>query len=189
MTYNIKGVKVIDGYFPDWIVDDVAQWLTEYCPMYYNNAPYGDYKQTRFWGNTVIRDDNFSDTSPYYWFFSYFCECIKKDICRDKPISHIHRLLVNAQSPDMESQLHDDRHIPATSVIYHAFGESGDTEFATGDRVRFRQGRIIVFDSSLIHKGNPPYVHDRMRISLGAIADHKDNSPSITTQGGYSANG
>ena len=33
MTYNIKGVKVIDGYFPDWIVDDVAQWITEYCPM------------------------------------------------------------------------------------------------------------------------------------------------------------
>ena len=43
MTYNIKGVNVIDGYFPDWIVDDVAQWLTEYCPLYYNNAPYGDY--------------------------------------------------------------------------------------------------------------------------------------------------
>ena len=36
MTYNIKGVNVIDGYFPDWIVDDVAQWLTEYCPLYYN---------------------------------------------------------------------------------------------------------------------------------------------------------
>ena len=70
MTYNIKGVNVIDGYFPDWIVDDVAQWLTEYCPLYYNNAPYGDYKDTRFWGNTVIRDDNFTETSPYYWFLS-----------------------------------------------------------------------------------------------------------------------
>ena len=33
MTYNIKGVNVIDGYFPDWIVDDVALWLTEYLSL------------------------------------------------------------------------------------------------------------------------------------------------------------
>ena len=185
MTYNIEGVNVIDGYFPDWIVDDVANWLTDYCPMYYNNAPYGDASSSRFWGNTVIRNDDFTDTSPYYWFFSYLCECVKKDICNDKPISHIHRLLVNAQSSDMQSEFHDDRHISATSVIYHAFGESGDTEFASGDRVRFRQGRLIVFDSKIKHKGNPPYVHDKMRISLGVIADHvpKDSSATITQQG------
>ena len=33
-------IKVIDGYFPDWMIDDVATWLTDYCPLYYNNAPY-----------------------------------------------------------------------------------------------------------------------------------------------------
>ena len=164
-------IKVIDGYFPDWMIDDVATWLTDYCPLYYNNAPYGDYNESRFMGNTVIRNNEFTDPSPWYWFFAYLNECIQKDICKDKDISHIHRLLVNAQSPDMTSQMHTDHDKDATSIIYHAFGESGDTVFEDGSKVCFRKGRMIVFDSKIKHMGKPP--KDGMRISLGVIAPHR----------------
>ena len=165
---SLTDIRVIDDYFPQWMVKDVGEWVTDYCPLYYNNAPYGDYKQSRFMGNTVIRDNAFTDTSPWYWFFAYLNECIIKDICKDTPISHIHRVLVNGQSPDMVSEMHTDHDRKATSVVYHAFGDSGDTIFETGERVEFKQGRLIVFDSSIKHMGTPPA--SGFRVTLGVIA-------------------
>ena len=164
-------IEIIDDYFPNWMVQDVAEWLTDYCPLYYNNAPYGDYNKSRFLGNTVIRDNEFTDTSPWYWFFAYINECVIKDIATRPPCSHIHRLLVNGQTPDMISEFHTDHDVPATSIIYHAYGKDGDTEFANGKVIPFKQGRMVVFDSSLHHRGNPP--SKGMRLSLGIIAPHK----------------
>ena len=164
-------IKVIDGYFPDWIVDDVGDYLSTDFPFFYNNTPYGDYSKARFWGNTVIRDNEFTNETPWYWFFAYFNQCIMKDICKDLPLTHVHRLLVNAQNPGHTSQTHTDFNRPATSVIYHAYGEDGDTTFANGERVAFKRGRIIVFSSLLEHDGEPPT--NDIRISLGAICPHQ----------------
>ena len=65
-------IKVIDGYFPDWIVDDVGDYLSTDFPFFYNNTPYGDYSKARFWGKTVIRDNEFTNETPWYWFFAWY---------------------------------------------------------------------------------------------------------------------
>ena len=178
MTYGNDNIKVIDGYFPDWLIDDVGEYLSTDFPYFYNNTPYGDYSKARFWGNTVIRDNEFTPETPWYWFFAYFNECILKDICKDLPLSHIHRLLVNAQNPGHESQMHTDFNHKATSIIYHAYGDDGSTVFEDGTEVPFKQGRLVIFDSRIVHDGNPPT--NDIRITLGAIAPHKgvhrDNS-------------
>ena len=171
MTYSTHDVKVIDGYFPDWLIEDVGNYLSTDFPMYYNNTPYGDYKKARFWGNTVIRDNEFTGETPWYWFFAYLNECIMKDICKDLPLSHIHRVLVNAQHPHQVSQTHTDFNHKATSIIYHAYGQSGDTTFADGHRVPFKEGRLVIFDSQKEHDGEPP--NEDIRITLGVIAPHK----------------
>ena len=116
-------------------------------------------------------DNEFTNETPWYWFFAYFNQCVMKDICKDLPLTHVHRLLVNAQNPGHTSQTHTDFNRPATSIIYHAYGEDGDTTFANGERVAFKRGRIIVFSSLLEHDGEPPTKD--IRISLGAICPHK----------------
>ena len=170
MTHLNTKVTVIDDYFPSWMVRDVGNYLSTDFPFFYNNTPYGDYSKARFWGNTVIRNNEFTEETPWYWFFAYFNECIIKDVCADLPLSHVHRLLVNAQNPGHVSQTHTDFNHAATSIIYHAYGDSGCTTFATGEKVEFKQGRIIYFDSRLEHDGDPPLKD--IRISLGAICPH-----------------
>ena len=32
-------IKVIDGYFPDWLIDDVGEYLSTDFPFFYNNTP------------------------------------------------------------------------------------------------------------------------------------------------------
>ena len=34
MTYSTHDVKVIDGYFPDWLIEDVGKYLSTDFPMY-----------------------------------------------------------------------------------------------------------------------------------------------------------
>ena len=34
----MSDIKVIDGYFPDWIVDDVGEYLATDFPFFYNNC-------------------------------------------------------------------------------------------------------------------------------------------------------
>ena len=62
MTYSTHDVKVIDGYFPDWLIEDVGKYLSTDFPMYYNNTP-TEY-ESKFWGNTVIRDNEFTGETP-----------------------------------------------------------------------------------------------------------------------------
>lgn len=164
----MSDIKVIDGYFPDWIVDDVGDYLSTDFPFFYNNTPYGDYSKARFWGNTVIRDNEFTNETPWYWFFAYFNQCIMKDICKDLPLTHVHRLLVNAQNPGQTSQTHTDFNRPATSITILTICMVDDTRSRT---IEVKRGRIIVFDSLLEHDGEPPT--NDIRISLGAICPHR----------------
>ena len=66
-------VKVIDDYFPPWLVDIVSK-DTESMPVKYTNSPYADFEKARFFGTMLYLDDKFQDL-PYYWFIDYFNRC------------------------------------------------------------------------------------------------------------------
>ena len=71
MTHLNTKITVIDDYFPSWMVRDVGNYLSTDFPFFYNNTPYGDYSKARFWGNTVIRNNEFTEETPWYWSVSY----------------------------------------------------------------------------------------------------------------------
>ena len=52
--------RVIDNYFPDWMVDMIAMDL-ESIPVKYTNSPYADFKKSRFFGSMLMLDDKFQD--------------------------------------------------------------------------------------------------------------------------------
>ena len=166
---SILMYRVIDDYFPQWMVDEFAQWVTNECPLYYNNTPHGNYEEARFFGNTIVWNDNPSNDVNPHWFVSYLCDAVKKDICKDVPILHIMRVLVNAQFPGEDAPTHVDADDPATSIIYHAWGDSGDTVI-DGDTIEFKQGRLIIFDARTPHYGKGP--DKGVRFSLGLVAPH-----------------
>ena len=45
-------VKVIDNYFPQFIVDDVSQ-ATQKMPVAYTNSPYRHFHKSRFFGTML----------------------------------------------------------------------------------------------------------------------------------------
>ena len=51
-----KTPRVVDNYFPDWIVERVSKDL-EYFPVTYTNSPYRDFKRCRFFGNMLMEED------------------------------------------------------------------------------------------------------------------------------------
>ena len=163
--------KVIDDYFPQWMVDEFAQWVTNDCPLYYTNTPHGNYEEARFFGNTIIWNDNPSGLNGVapHWFVPYMCDAIKKDICKDIPFAYILRVLVNAQFPGEDAPTHTDYDGPSTTVIYHAWGENGDTVI-DGEVVEFKQGRLIIFDSRIPHYAKGP--DKGVRFSLGLVLPH-----------------
>ena len=163
--------RVIDNYFPQWMVDEFAQWVTNDCPLYYTNTPHGNYEEARFFGNTIVWNDNPSglNGATPHWFVSYLCDAVKKDICKDSPFAYIMRVLVNAQFPGEDAPTHTDYDGPSTTVIYHAWGENGDTVI-DGEVVEFKQGRLIIFDSRIPHYAKGP--DKGVRFSLGLVLPH-----------------
>ena len=157
-------IEVVDNYFPDWLVDGVSKEL-ELMPVTYTNSSHKDFENTKFFGNTLMKDDMF--TGQYWWFIDYFNRCIYNDVCRSYNISHCARVLLNAQLPNMNGSDHidadDENHL---SVIYMGHGNSGDTVFES-KRVPFKLGRMVIFNSHLVHRGEAPT--EGYRVSLGAV--------------------
>ena len=52
------------------------------------------------------------------------------------------------------------------SVIYMGHGTSGDTVIGD-ERVTFKEGRMVMFNSHLVHRGEAPT--EGYRVSLGAV--------------------
>lgn len=163
-------IRVIDDYFPSWIVDQVSVEST-LIPVSYSNSPYADYNSARFFGTNLIKDDNWL-VSPW-WFVTYLNLCIKNDICAEYNIKHCSRVLLNGQAPGQHGCNHADADYDCyLSVLYHAHGDSGDTVFVNSSdedvkRVSFKRGRLIIFNSSIWHRGEAP--EHGYRTSLGCV--------------------
>tara|TARA_Y200000002_G_scaffold221949_1_gene183340 strand:- start:7857 stop:8378 length:522 start_codon:yes stop_codon:yes gene_type:complete len=157
-------IKVVDDYFPEWLVKNVSSDL-ELMPVTYTNSSHKDFKNARFFGNTLMKDDNF--TGQYWWFIEYFNKCIYNDVCKEFNINHCARVLLNGQLPNMNGWDHvDSDNEDHLSVIYMGHGTSGDTVIGD-ERVTFKEGRMVVFNSHLVHRGEAPA--EGYRVSLGAV--------------------
>ena len=156
--------KVIDDYFPPWMIDKVSNYMA-FVPVRWDNTPYGDYNQSRFMGNMLIEEDKWQlKDIPNSWFLQYLIESIKHDICKEYNITHTLRCLHNGQFP-MEimnavnhTDADDDNYL---SVIYMGHGKSGDTVLCDEDgndveRISFKEGRMVIFNSHQLHRGEAP---------------------------------
>lgn len=165
---------VIDNYFPDWLVDHVGDYFAGY-PVTFTNSPTAVYENAKFFGNMIMTDDQWTVPEDIQsWFIEYFNNCIYFDICKNDNITHCHRILLNGQVKGQKSQNHCDSDYDCyLSVIYHASGTSGSTVFVNDSdedvqEVEFKPGRMILFNSTLWHRGDPP-VDDNYRVSLGCV--------------------
>ena len=163
-------VKVIDNYFPQFIVDDVSQ-ATQKMPVAYTNSPYRHFHLARFFGAMLYNEDKFADVG-FYWFVDYFNRCIMNDVCKDLSITNCHRILLNLQLENQNGQNHTDSDSDDyLSIIYMASGNSGDTVISDGEndieRVSFKEGRLVIFKSNIWHRGEAPT--EGHRVTLGAV--------------------
>ena len=164
-------VKVIDDYFPEWLVNIVSR-DTEQMPVTYTNSPYNTFDRARFFGCMMIEQDKPKDHPPY-WFNEYFNRCMYNDILKEYEITNCYRILLNGQLPDMNGCNHNDADSQDyMTAIYMAHGTSGDTVIVDNHdcdykRVPFKEGRIVIFNSSIWHRGEAP--KEGYRVTLGAV--------------------
>ena len=71
-------MRVIDDYFPTWMVKQVSTEL-EFMPVRYNNSPYGDFSKARFFGSMLMENNQFIDIKPWS-FVDHFNNCVFNDI-------------------------------------------------------------------------------------------------------------
>ena len=107
-------VKVIDEYFPEWLVNIVSR-DTEQMPVTYTNSPYNTFDRARFFGCMMIEQDKPKDHPPY-WFNEYFNRCIYNDILKEYEITNCYRILLNGQLPDMNGCNHNDADSPLSTT-------------------------------------------------------------------------
>lgn len=164
-------IKVVDDYFPQWMVEQVGNYVSQY-PVALNNAS-DDESAYRFFG-AVLMQDNMWVQHPW-WFVDYFNMCIYNDILKDRVGEYCQRVLINGQPPTFEGGIHQDNENNIfMSVVYHAHGDSGDTIFYRDgeefDRITFKPGRILIFPSNLYHRGAAP--ENGYRCSIGYLYPH-----------------
>ena len=159
-------ISVIDDYFPSWLVNQVSMEL-ECMPVRYTNSPYANFDKARFFGAMLMEHDQYKDIPPW-WFIEYFNQCMYNDVAKLWTVGHCYRVLLNGQLQGQSGCLHSDADSDNyLTVIYMGHGNSGDTVFENGKRVEFKLGRLVIFNSSDIHKGDAP--NDGYRVSLGAV--------------------
>lgn len=165
MMHPKEKITVIDDYFPSWMVEKVSRDL-EFMPVRYNNSPYADFEKARFFGAMLVENDQFIDISPW-WFIEYFNHCIWNDLCKEWTVGHCHRVLLNGQIPGQSGCDHTDTDSDNyLSVIYMGHGTSGNSVFKD-KTVEWKLGRLVIFNSSVMHRGEAPA--SGYRVSLGAV--------------------
>tara|TARA_B100000287_G_scaffold398632_1_gene416188 strand:+ start:781 stop:1362 length:582 start_codon:yes stop_codon:yes gene_type:complete len=165
-------VRIVDNYFPDWMVDRVSLDCVN-MPVTYTNSPYMDFDKARFFGNLLMVDNNWMERFPPWWFLDYFNLCVYNDICKEYNLTNCHRVLLNGQLPGQNGCNHcDSDYEEYLTIIYMASGTSGDTVIVNSrdediQRVSFKRGRMVIFNSSIWHRGEAPT--EGYRITLGAV--------------------
>ena len=162
--------RVIDDYFPEWIVKSMSAYF-EIFPVTWSNSSRYRYKDGgRFFGNMMIQHEEWVIPEDLrIWFIQYLNGCVINDILKGQ-VTNVERILVNGQvkgQDGVDHTDHDNKDDIVKSVIYHAHGHDGDTVIGV-DRVPFKEGRIIIFDSYLTHRGEAPK-DNSYRVSLGCI--------------------
>tara|TARA_X000000368_G_scaffold372748_1_gene323292 strand:- start:1399 stop:1935 length:537 start_codon:yes stop_codon:yes gene_type:complete len=171
-------IEVVSGLFPDWLVDQTAQKLSEY-PIRWTNSPYACYDKARFFGTMVVRNGEFIGAEDS-WFIKYFNAMMEHRLQ-----AHTLRTLLNVQFNNMDSQIHNDGDVNSlVSVVYHVAGTDGDTVFYNSaneeiKRVPFNMGQAIIFPSHIYHMGLPP--KSGIRVTLGSIYDVADQQVAQDT--------
>ena len=173
--------KVIDDYFPEWIVKSMSAYFENF-PVSWSNSSREKYEDGgRFFGNMCISHEEWVIPEDLrIWFFQYFNGCVMNDLLKGQ-VKNVNRVLVNGQVKGQDGVNHkdiDDKEEVVKTVIYHAHGHDGDTIIGV-DRVPFKEGRIIIFDSYLTHRGEAPK-DNSYRVSLGCIYTYvKENDMTI----------
>jgi len=168
--------KVIDDYFPRWIINKASIDLA-LVPVRWDNTPTIDtYSDCRFLGNMILIKDEWQlkDLEPL-WFLSFIIDAIENDICKELGITHCLRCLHNGQFPleSMNAVNHRDADTDNyLSVIYMGHGASGDTVLCDKDgndvkRISFKEGRMVIFNSYQLHRGEAP--KEGYRCSWGLV--------------------
>lgn len=173
-------MMILDDLLPQWMVDKVASEIP-IIPVSYTNSPYGEYHKSRFFGQLLIKEEQWVAPIAPHWFIDYLHMLVCNEVLVDYKIDHLDRCLLNCQTPGQHAQIHTDACLPndapygvsdRLSGIYQVDGE-GDTvlyhdsgeEYA---RIPFKSGRLVIFDSLILHQGEPP-VNAPIRWSLGYI--------------------
>ena len=63
---------VLDDLLPQWMVEKVASELP-LIPVSYTNSPYGQYHISRFFGQLLIKEEQWVAPIAPHWFVDYFC--------------------------------------------------------------------------------------------------------------------
>ncbi len=157
--------KIIDDYFPDWMVQQVRDYMCMMPVRWDNSSDYTIKEGKRFMGNMILIEDNWQlNDVKMHWFLLYLIEAIKHDICKEYNITNTYRCLHNGQFPleSMNGQNHrDSDDVKYLTVIYMGYGNSGDTVIVDDDnndikRVSFKEGRLVLFNSNTLHRGECP---------------------------------
>ena len=159
---------VIDGYFKPWIVDAVSGYYEHY-PVTFSNSSKATYKEgSRFFGTIIMEHETWKVPQELNsWFNHLLRGSIINDILKDK-VSQCDRILVNGQVSGLKGVDHTDHDAPneKITVIYMAHGNSGSTRVGD-EEIPFKEGRIVMFDSNKIHRGDAP--NSGYRVSLGCV--------------------
>ena len=165
--------KVIDNYFPDWLVKDVSDYMAM-IPVRWDNCSLVDpsWKKNahaRFMGNMIIIEDQWQLSESPHWFIWYLIDAIKNDICKELNITNTVRCLHNGQFALKDDSMSGTNHRDSDannptenyiSVIYMGYGNSGDCVIINKDnqeqRISFKEGRLVIFNSYTMHRGEAP---------------------------------
>ena len=168
---KIGEYKVVDNYFPDWIVQGVRDYMCM-MPVRWDNVssvePTWARSESRFMGNMILIEDQWQlkDVAPH-WFIYYLIDAIKNDICKEYNITNTFRCLHNGQFATQSMNGGNHRDSDANndkenylSIIYMGYGNSGDCVIINEDnqenRVSFKEGRLVIFNSYTMHRGEAP---------------------------------
>ena len=162
---KIGEYKVIDDYFPDWLIQHVSKEM-ELIPMKWDNTPRKDsFKDCRFLGNMILIEDYWQLPDTSSWFAEYLIKCIHHDICKEYGITNTVRILHNGQFALKDDSMNGINHRDSEynnylSLIYMGHGNSGDTVILDKDnnehRVSFKEGRMVIFNAKTLHRGEAP---------------------------------
>ena len=192
-------IQIHDDIFDKLFLLEISSWLLDKCDWNVNNVanstaqPYGIEGSHRLLGNLFY--DNTEGTEAKYWEYVYKTDYIKQleqlwnmygniqEYSKNKcMLQDIHG---NLQFKDMDGTFHEDGNENQTVFImmlaYHDIEENMGGEFyhePSGDKIPFKQGRVIEMTASDFHRAdafNVQYI-PRFSIKFTGLNDEREET-------------